>query len=644
MWLDSLESMIEKKKTSIITCGPNGVNFGFINGITIKLSPSRTAGKAINDIKFLCSDDPTGTRLDFTQYSDSSSVITFGPRKCARGKVAVGMFQFTREGIEVHGANDFKGEQGLLDVSLHCDILKCPEYFHKVEDQFNNAYCTLNECRCDNGKPKDADCRNLADAAKTVLDSIDAKCQTEKLCRADEEKCASCNFGHDFDRDTCVKIPPSTCSFGSKVLSCAVAPASDPYCLVSDTLESTQADCMHPRTSTSQTCLLKNGTEACNSCEEGFTLVQHTLEDAIKQTHCSNIDECSSGGIGEKTCKDLQKKCRNTLGSHSCDLECNTDTSHTVNDTSIPGGLEFCECKKNYHRDSPSLVDRVMGIDKNDFCVTCVDFNGNSEKPLCSGHGQCVAPPVPFARPVCACDPNYGGKGCEIKLTKTFTCNELLRFECVPDPALVNDLQLQPELLLGHGWRCETLEPTTSNFAPADVTLDISSVSFSRVRLCDGGQGEVSTESFCLLAHLHVQQRGLQEARVRLAPDQEFGLSFVQWKGARVETSVRWGSAQDVFEAAEAAGARLAPSPVPVQLVEPDVSWWALEPAGLCPFPFNTDVFRGDNEECLFAPCAPPPAPKARGKAGSSWLRPFPASLGPRSAAFCSTPAPAERT
>ena len=215
-----------------------------------------------------------------------------------------------------------------------------------------------------------------------------------------------------------------------------------------------------------------------------------------------------------------------------------------------------------------------------------------------------MAPLVPFARPVCACDPNYGGTGCEVKLTKTFTCNDFLRFECVPDPALVNDLQLQPELLLGHGWRCETLESTTTTFFPADVSLDISAVSFSRVRLYDDDQEEVSTETFCLLAHLHVQQLGLDEARVRLEPNQAFELSFVQWTGAQVETSVRWGAAQDAFETAT--GSELAPPPAPVQLIEPDVSWWALEPAGLCPFPFNTDVFRGNDEGYLFAPCAPP--------------------------------------
>ena len=613
-WLTTLDQIRSEKITSI-ACGPHGVNLGFINGIAIKLSPKRDFGNAINGIKFLCSDDPSGTRLDFTKYSASTSVLTFGPRKCDRGKVAVGMFQFTREDIPVYDLYNNKGEKGLLDVSLYCDHLSCPKYFQKVEDQYGNAYCTLNECSCPNGKPKDADCRASGNAAEKVLDSTDATCAEEKLCISGEEKCASCNFGYQFPNlgsNQCVKIAPSTCSYGSRVLSCADAPSSDPYCLVFDTLETTLNECVNRKTSTGQTCLLKNGTEACNACEEGFTLVENNPpgvtdpDFSVKMTHCSNINECLPGEEGYIKCSLLQMTCDNTLGSYSCGLECNTETSYKVNDTSIPGGLEVCECKQGYYRDSPSVVDRVMGIDKNDFCVTC-------EQPLCSGHGQCVAPLVPFARPVCACDPNYGGAGCEIRLTKTFTCNDLLRFECVPDPALVNDLQLQPELLLGHGWRCETLEPTTSTFAPADVALDISSVSFSRVRLYDGEEREVSTETFCLLAHLHVQQLGLQEARVRLAPDQEFGLSFVQWKGARVETSVRWGSAQDAFEAAEAAGARLAPPPVPVQLVEPDVSWWALEPAGLCPFPFNTDVFRGNNEEYLFAPCAPP-SPESEGE------------------------------
>ena len=81
---------------------------------------------------------------------------------------------------------------------------------------------------------------------------------------------------------------------------------------------------------------------------------------------------------------------------------------------------------------------------------------GGADVPTCSGHGRCLPPVVPYTRPTCVCDSNYGGSACEIPLAQTFTCNEILQFECVPDPALVNDLYLQPALLLEHAWRCAT--------------------------------------------------------------------------------------------------------------------------------------------------------------------------------------------
>lgn len=594
-------------------CEGQGNYLPFISKITIWLSKNRRTnknkrGKGILKIQFHCSDNiqKSSSKVFGNDFVDPEGGVLTNTRSCAPLNSLFGVFQFTKEKSQFE---DGYGYEGLLNTGMWCAPVVCPYGF--VSDYFSTGGygCRLTHCSCPNGTPKDYNFHNTEPYFKIEPDDIDRN----SLCSQDDQiKCGRCDFGFELKNDVCIMIETGQCQNGAVARSCAYDDLrSASYCLLDNSLQITeftdQCSIVQAQLGRDITCVRKDESgEACSSCQSGFKLVLKQTQDEIalgdsrKRALCLNIDECKEGG-GDSFCETQgNQECFDTFGSFSCTLICNNATSDLLVDVDPDqsGNQSICVCKNNFYKDSPNERDQVMGIKKDDFCMTCLNLKGN-EDPLCSGHGKCTESPVLYTRPICKCDSNFGGTGCEIALIQTLTCSSILQFECSIDPSLIEEVYLQPSLLLQHGWRCVTKESSSSEYLPANVRLDVESIAFSKVRLYNDKKERIPSYQFCMLAYLYASLFDIDG----IGTTDSIQQSYKKWASKSILSRVTWNQ-QTQFTTMVSDDFQ---PPIAVNLIDPDSYSWALEPEGLCPFPFNTDIYRGETlGEYVYAPCSPP--------------------------------------
>lgn len=329
-------------------------------------------------------------------------------------------------------------------------------------------------------------------------------------------------------------------------------------------------------------------------CRTGWTSVQKTKappNNVDQYQACADENECLVTPCGFDTTNTSLNLCVNTVGSYECGLFCDPSSSLVQN-----GDQEYCECLSGFYPDSPSQTQKVLGIDPTAFCVSCSDLQGKSD-PLCSGHGRCIPPFVAFTRPSCYCDPGYGGYLCEIPLEHRIECSADLSWECIPEPYLSPSIQSNPQLLFQNAWQCSSSnEFTLISDPPSGIELHFQKATFNEVQLYPSTDGQRWTDQeLCLFLWAAAQEEAANQDfndKVELNRNRNNAfLESVQKTTLSVLTvETRWPS-QDLW------------SPLPSSDLQ--TSLWTLEKFPLCPFPFNTDVFRG-NESVMFAPCSVP--------------------------------------
>ena len=355
-----------------------------------------------------------------------------------------------------------------------------------------------------------------------------------------------------------------------------------------------------------------------DTCDSGYLPVNKVRNDDDKFRACADKNECLENVCGFDSTNTSLNLCVNTVGSHECDLICDLSSSLIQN-----GDDRYCECVTGYYPDSSSKTQKILGIDPSAFCLSCADIDGNTD-PTCSSHGTCVPPIISFTRPTCQCDPGYGGYLCEIPLEHNLDCSQDLGWTCVPEPVLAPSVVQNPQLLFQNAWQCSTREPfTIQTEHPSNIQLHFQKAVVNEVQLYGArGRRRWSDQELCFSLWTTFQEEGAKgnfEDQVELNRN---------GRTSHFLESSRRASVTFLSVRSEWPWQNLWPEDPESDL---DASLWALEKYALCPFPFNTDVYRG-NDTLSFAPCSLPIQNKEEGWFFTAQLAPGPLDGGN---AFC---------